>query len=166
MNVNNRAYRLVALLAAALTAACSDSTTRSEEPVITAADIQQRQSDNPPNLSLADMQAAYADADLARGKQLWRQCGVCHRVGPGAVNVSGPHLNGLFGRQAGGLDGFPYSDALRDADFTWTPDALEAWLRSPYRFLPGNRMSFGGLSRPDDRRDLTAWLLTQANSDG
>ena len=165
MNTVSSLYRSFAILAVASMAACSDDTARFDAPIVTASDIQRLQRDEPPALAIRELRARYADADLRRGEQLWRQCGVCHRIGPGAGNASGPQLNGLFGRKAGGLAGFPYSAALREADFVWTPRALDAWLRSPYRFLPGNRMSYGGLSGPDDRRDLIAWMLSRADSD-
>ena len=48
---------------------------------------------------------------------------------------------------------------MRDADFIWTPEALNAWLAQPGRFLPGNRMTFAGVLRQSDRDDLIAYLL-------
>ena len=72
----------------------------------------------------------------------------------------GPNLHGLFGSRAGNLEGFPYSRALAEADFTWTPRALDAWLAQPSRFLPGNLMSFPGVRDPQARDDLMAYLLT------
>lgn len=141
-------------------AGCSDSSgPHDREPLITAADIATAQSASAPVVAIDALQDGFADADRQRGAELWRQCSACHRIRAGTASGSGPTLHRLFGRAAGSLPGFPYSPALRDADFVWTPDALDAWLRSPYRFLPGNRMSFGGISRPGDRRDLIAWLI-------
>lgn len=71
----------------------------------------------------------------------------------------GPNLHGFFGRRAGSGGSFNYSDALKKADFVWTPRALDAWLREPARFLPGNRMTFIGVSYEGDRLDLIAYLL-------
>ncbi|MGB5630702.1 MAG: hypothetical protein WBM57_15145, partial [Woeseiaceae bacterium] len=59
----------------------------------------------------------------------------------------------------GKRDGFEYSDAMRNADFVWTPEALNAWLAQPGRFLPGNRMTFAGVLQQEDRNDLIAYLL-------
>ena len=64
-----------------------------------------------------------------------------------------------IGLAAGTREGFPYSAALREADFIWTPRALDAWLAQPGRFLPGNRMTFAGVMRQDDRDALIAYLL-------
>ena len=71
----------------------------------------------------------------------------------------GPNLFGFFGKPAGSVAGYSYSAALQEADFRWTPRALDAWLLQPARFLPGNRMSFPGVSRASDRADLIAYLL-------
>jgi len=74
----------------------------------------------------------------------------------------GPALYGFFGETAGTRPGFAYSAALAEADFVWTPAALNAWLAQPGRFLPGNSMVFAGILRPGDRDDLIAYLLTEA----
>ena len=71
----------------------------------------------------------------------------------------GPRLYGMFGSGAGKSEGFPYSQVLANADFTWTPRALDAWLSYPGRFLPGNLMSFPGVRDPAARDDLIAYLL-------
>ena len=71
----------------------------------------------------------------------------------------GPALYGFFGREVGSRSGFEYSAAMRNADFVWTPEALNAWLAQPGRFLPGNRMTFAGVFRQGDRDDLIAYLL-------
>ena len=45
--------------------------------------------------------------DAERGAKLFsQQCKACHQIGDGAVNRVGPHLNGVFGRKAGAIDGF------------------------------------------------------------
>ena len=71
----------------------------------------------------------------------------------------GPALHGFFGREVGSYSGFEYSAAMRNADFVWTPRALNAWLAQPGRFLPGNRMTFAGVLKQEDRDDLIAYLL-------
>lgn len=76
----------------------------------------------------------------------------------------GPALFGIFGRRVGELAGFDYSPVMRNANFVWTPRALDAWLAQPGRFLPGNRMTFAGVFGQQDRDDLIAYLL-EATSD-
>jgi len=68
-------------------------------------------------------------------------------------------LYGFFGREVGSGSGFAYFAVLLDADFIWTPEALNAWLAQPGRFLLGNWMTFAGVLRQGDRDDLIAYLL-------
>ena len=110
----------------------------------------------------------YANADPAYGARLAMQCRACHSFEKGGPSVSGPNLYGVFGREAGEVDGYPYSNALADADFIWTPEALDAWLMQPMRFLPGNRMAYPGLREQSDRNAVIAELLrvTDASAPG
>lgn len=108
---------------------------------------------------------AYQAADPARGQKQAQLCRACHTLEPGGVNAIGPNLHGFFGARAGSRQGFDYSGALREADFVWTPRALDAWLKAPGRFLPGNKMTFGGVSYEGDRADLIAYLLVATEMD-
>lgn len=101
----------------------------------------------------------YASADRSRGERQAQFCRACHSLEQGGANMIGPALFGFFGREVGGQSGFEYSAAMRDADFTWTPEAMHAWLAQPGRFLPGNRMTFAGVPAEQDRNDLIAYLL-------
>jgi cytochrome c len=101
----------------------------------------------------------YQNADREYGARLAMQCRACHSFEPGGPSISGPNLYGLFGRGVGKVDGYPYSSALDEADFVWTPEALDAWLEQPTRFLPGNRMAYPGLRKKEDRDALIAELL-------
>ncbi len=104
-------------------------------------------------------QPLYAGADRENGQRLAQMCKACHTVGDGGVHMIGPNLFGFFGRPAGSAERYAYSAALQEADFVWTPRALDAWLLQPARFLPGNRMSFPGVSSASDRADVIAYLL-------
>lgn len=104
-------------------------------------------------------QAPYAGADRSNGQRLAQMCKACHTLGDGGVHMIGPNLSGFFGRAAGSAERYSYSAALAEADFVWTPRALDAWLARPARFLPGNRMSFPGVSSASDRADVIAYLL-------
>jgi cytochrome c len=91
----------------------------------------------------------------------FRACKACHRVGAGAVNGVGPHLDGLMGRTAGGVPGFSYSSAMAEkgrAGLVWSRETLDAYLARPNAYVPGTRMSFRGMADPADRAALIAWL--------
>lgn len=111
-------------------------------------------------------QAPYAEADEEYGDRISMQCRACHTFERGGPNMIGPNLYGVFGRPAGTAPGFPYSRALADVDFVWTPRALDAWLAEPARFLPGNSMAYPGLASPGDRAALIASLLRQTSRGG
>ena len=106
------------------------------------------------------VRAEFADADVENGARQAMLCMACHTLEKGRVNMIGPNLFGFFGNRAGTVEGFVYSKAVMEADFAWTPRALDAWLVQPSRFLPGNRMTFAGVGNADNRRDLIAYLLT------
>lgn len=114
----------------------------------------------------AEWQQRVATANVARGKLLFLQCGACHAVEAGAPAKVGPSLHGMFGRKAGTLAGFTFSDALRKSSIVWTPAALEQWLMQPGKFVPGTTMAFAGVPKEADRTNLIAYLLqaTSANA--
>jgi cytochrome c len=97
------------------------------------------------------------------GERLFSQCKSCHEVGEGARHKIGPHLDGIIGRVAGSMDGFKYSKAMREAGesgLVWDAEALNIYLAKPREFIKGNRMSFRGMSDPDDRSVLIEWLAS------
>ncbi|RMF11790.1 MAG: cytochrome c family protein [Alphaproteobacteria bacterium] len=97
--------------------------------------------------------------DPERGRKVFYRCRSCHRLSAKAAQLLGPPLGRLFGRRAGSLPQYGrYSAALKLAGFAWTEEKLDAWLKDPNGFLPGNRMSFAGIRSPQDRRDLIAYL--------
>ncbi len=103
--------------------------------------------------------APFASASRSRGEKQAQVCKACHSLDKGGSNMIGPALYGIFGRDVGTRGGFEYSAAMRNADFVWTPDAVNAWLAQPGRFLPGNQMMVANVSRQADRDDLIAYLL-------
>lgn len=109
--------------------------------------------------------AAAADefGDAEAGEKIYSQCKGCHQVGAGAEHKIGPHLNGIFGRQAASHDDFRYSKALErvgSGGLEWHADTLDAFLENPRAMASGTRMSYRGLKAPEDRLDLIAYLRT------
>lgn len=109
-----------------------------------------------------------ADSSDTAGERLFSQCKTCHEVGEGARHKIGPHLDGIIGRTAGSLDGFKYSNAMREAGeggLVWDKETLGSYLEKPRSFIKGNRMSYRGMSDPADRATLIEWLATVSVSD-
>lgn len=109
----------------------------------------------------AALPAPYNTADLAHGKHVFSQCATCHTDTKGGPNMTGPNLYGVFGRKAGSLDGFSYSDGLKAAGFTWDPARVDAWITDPRAVVPNTKMSFAGLKDPKDRADVIAYLKVE-----
>jgi len=102
---------------------------------------------------------AQADCDIEAGKKVFNKCAACHSLEPGQ-HMMGPSLSGLMGRQVGTAEGFLYSPAMEDADFTWNDETLSAFLESPMQYLPGTTMPFGGLKKAEQREALNCYLKT------
>lgn len=100
-----------------------------------------------------------AQSDVAaRGERVFRACAACHSLLPDR-NMTGPSLAELWHRRAGGLASFRrYSPALRDSGVVWDDTSLEAWLKDPAQFIPGNTMTFPGIKDAQQRADLIAYL--------
>ncbi|GHE96441.1 cytochrome c [Aliiroseovarius zhejiangensis] len=104
----------------------------------------------------ADLLAA---ADPAKGEKVWGKCRACHKLEDGA-NGTGPHLYGIVDRQIANVADFNYSDALAGLDGSWTADELNEWLANPKAYAPGNKMTYAGLKKEEDRANLIAYLQT------
>jgi cytochrome c len=101
----------------------------------------------------------YATADASAGERLWRQCGACHQLNPGANGV-GPYLHGVVNRAKGAAAGFNYSAALSGMGGDWTPENLSGFLENPRGYAPGTSMSYNGMRNVADRANLIAYLET------
>jgi cytochrome c len=107
---------------------------------------------------LVGVAPAQAGGDAAHGEILYEGCQDCHSLDKNDV---GPRHRGVFGRKAGSLPDFAYSDALKNANFVWDEATLDRWLADPQAFLPGAKM-FYHLDQTKDRADIIAFLKTRA----
>ena len=105
-----------------------------------------------------------ASADIAKGEQVFKKCAACHNVDPGGANALGPALYGTMGKPIAGHPGFAYSDALKSVGGTWGWDNMSAWLANPKKFAPGTKMTFAGLSNPQDRADIMLFLNSRGGT--
>ena len=105
-----------------------------------------------------------AKADAAKGEQIFKKCTACHNADQGGANALGPNLWGVLGEPVGKGHGFAFSPALSGKGGTWTFETLSEWLTSPKKFAPGTKMTFAGLSKPQDRADVIAFLNAHSNA--
>ena len=105
-----------------------------------------------------------ASADVAKGEAVFKKCAACHNADPGGANALGPALFGTMGKPLAGHPGFAYSDALKGVGGSWDWEKMSAWLANPKKFAPGTKMTFAGLSNPQDRADLMLWLNSKGGT--
>ena len=78
---------------------------------------------------------------------------------PFDISEAGPSLYGVFGRQAGTLQGYSYSDALSGSQLVWEDQTIDKLFElGPDHFTPGSKMPMQRIAQPADRQDLIAYL--------
>lgn len=101
-------------------------------------------------------------AQIEQGREVYERCAACHSLERDRV---GPRHCGLFGRRAGSVPGFPYSDAMRDSGIVWTWETLDRFIADPLGTVPGTFMGYAGIPDAEERAQLLAYL-EDANRDG
>lgn len=97
-------------------------------------------------------------------RQFMRKCSICHTLTQGASRKAGPSLHGVFGRRAGTMPDYLYSDTLTGSDIIWGEDTIDQLFDlGPDHFIPGSKMPMQRITDPQDRRDLTDFLKTATN---
>jgi cytochrome c len=106
-----------------------------------------------------------ASASVEKGEAVFKKCAACHNAEKGGAAGIGPALYGVVGRGHAAMPGFGYSDALGAMKGKpWSFDELNAWLTSPKAYAAGNKMSFAGISKPEDRAAVIAYLNAKSDS--
>lgn len=104
-------------------------------------------------------------ADVAKGEETFKKCASCHTINQGGANGIGPNLWATMGKPVGKAHpGFAYSAALSGHGGTWDFESMNQWLKSPKKFADGTKMSFAGLSKPEDRANVIAYLNAQGSN--
>ncbi|MBM3646795.1 MAG: cytochrome c family protein [Alphaproteobacteria bacterium] len=102
---------------------------------------------------------AWADGDAAKGERVYNtQCKTCHTLDKGGRHLVGPNMHGLFGRKAGTMEGFKFSEAMIASGIVWDDKTIAEYIKDPKGRIPGNTMAFIGLKRQDQIDDVIAYL--------
>lgn len=113
---------------------------------------------------VAPIAVRLASADLGAGERSLSKCRSCHVFAEGDLkSMPGPNLYGVVGGPVAHLEGYAYSAAFQEKHaegMTWTFENIDAFLEAPSRDIPGTKMTFAGLKRPDERANVIAYLNT------
>ncbi len=93
--------------------------------------------------------------DAKAGEAIYSRCLACHTL---AYDRTGPRHCGLFGRRAGSVQNFAYSDAMKQSGIVWNEKSLDQFLANPLATVPGTAMGYAGVTDPKERADLIAYL--------
>lgn len=100
-------------------------------------------------------------ADFERGKKIFRKCASCHNASQGSGAKVGPNLWNVVGRKKASSAGFSYSKALIQKGGNWNIESINSFIQKPKNYVPGTKMAFGGLKKPQDRADVILYLQNQ-----
>ena len=106
----------------------------------------------------ATQTAAKVRTPLERGAKVYKKCKTCHTLEEGGRAKLGPNLWNIYGKTAGTAEGFAYSKVMKESAIVWDDETLDAYLANPRKYMPGNRMTFVGLRKEEDRKDVLAYI--------
>ena len=87
----------------------------------------------------------------------FRQCAGCHSLDTSA-NAFGPTLIGVYGRQAGAVPRFAYSEAVQKSGVVWNDETLRKWIAGNDTFIPGTRMRHVAITDKAQQDELIEFL--------
>jgi len=108
-----------------------------------------------------DLATMMKTADVDRGTKIFKKCATCHSIGKGEAAKVGPNLYGVVGRKRGSFAGFSYSEAMKTKGGNWDSESINSFITKPKEYLPGTKMAFAGLKKPQDRADVVLYLQGQ-----
>jgi cytochrome c len=96
-----------------------------------------------------------ARTETSNGKDVFeKRCSGCHSLDH---DKEGPRLGGVYGRAAGSVASFNYSDALKNSHITWDATSLDKWLAGPDKVVPETDMTFH-VESASERSAIIAYL--------
>ncbi|MEP3891119.1 MAG: cytochrome c family protein [Hellea sp.] len=107
------------------------------------------------------VQTASTMTPMERGAKLYKRCKACHTLEDGGKHKVGPNLWAIYGATAGSKEGFNYSKVMAASDLIWDDASLSGYIQKPSQFMKGNRMSFVGIKKQEDRDALLVYLKAE-----
>ena len=126
---------------------------------------------NPENKLEVDISVKYNDltkkenktiieANIKKGKAIFKKCRACHSYSRDGKNKIGPRLWNVFNRGIGSVPNYRYSAAIREFQGNWNSKNLKVFLANPKELIQGTKMRFSGLKNPSDVTDIIEYLKT------
>jgi len=98
---------------------------------------------------------------MERGAKLYKRCKACHTLEEDGKHKVGPNLWDIYGAKAGAKEGFNYSKVMAASDIIWDDETLDAYIKKPSEFMKGNRMSFVGIKKAEDREAVLLYMKSK-----
>lgn len=111
-----------------------------------------------------DIAALLKNADIAAGQAVAKKCVSCHVFEKDGPHRVGPRLWGVVGGKRAHWDDFAYSKAMMEKGGSWTYEELYAFLNNPKKVVPGTKMAFAGLKKPEDIANIIAYLRSLSDN--
>lgn len=109
--------------------------------------------------------AMIAGIDPAEGEKLSRACAACHTFDKGGPDGTGPNLWNVMNRGIATKSGYPYSDVfMSHKGEDWSYLMMNKYMWKPKKIMPGTKMNYIGLKKPEDRAAIIAWMRTLADN--
>lgn len=110
-----------------------------------------------------DIAELMKNANAEAGKVVAKKCISCHSLDKSGTNKVGPHLWNVAGNEKAKVEGYKYSAALTSLGGKWDDESLFYFLLRPSKFVPGTKMTFAGISKPEDIANVIMFLKTLAH---
>lgn len=121
-------------------------------------DTSQTTADDPVNI-----EELIKKANAEAGSNIIKKCLMCHTFDKNGPNKVGPNLWNVVGSKKAKVENYKYSTALSNIGGIWDEESLFHFLHKPNQYLPGTKMTFAGLNKPQDIADVIVFLKTFAH---
>ena len=95
----------------------------------------------------------------------FRRCAGCHKIEQDKRGGMGPNLYGIFNSPAGQVEGYRYSEWLKESGIIWDRESLQAWLsdrktREEYfgKKVFKTKMMWTGIKKEEDMKAILDYL--------